>query len=78
LIVKINFYHVCKLFVLGHGATLELGFEPRTSVLETDVLTVNTIPVWWQRWELHPHHSGYEPDALSVKLHCYGELGIEN
>jgi hypothetical protein len=63
-IQSFDFIQVCRLLDLGHGATLELGFEPRLSVLETDALTVDAIPAWWQWWELHPHHPSYELGAL--------------
>jgi hypothetical protein len=43
------------------------------------MLAVNTSPVWWQRWELHPHQPGYEPGALLLSYAAVveSEVGIK-
>jgi hypothetical protein len=47
--------------------THRLGFEPRTTVLETGMLPLHHLRiVWLQRWESNPHILSYELSTLPL------------
>lgn len=49
-----------------HQLTQGLGLEPKSSILEIEMLANYTIPTWWQRWDLNPYSPSYQLGALPL------------
>ena len=61
-----RFAYGTKKFLRHGRRTHRLGFEPRTTVLETVMLPLHHLCMWSQRRELNPHLSAYEAAALPL------------